>query len=57
MKGLAQVSKWLMLVDLQLNNHISVAGVTLEQPVHPGNDLCPAGEGTGCSYPCTGRVC
>lgn len=46
MEGLVQVSGWLVLVALKLNDHINTAGVTPEQPVHQGDDLCPARDGT-----------
>lgn len=34
-----------MSVTLELNNHTNTAGVTLEQPVCPGNELCLARDG------------
>ena len=35
----------------RLNGHINTAGVTPEQPVHQGDDLCPARDGTCGDWP------
>lgn len=41
---------WLALVALKLNDHVNATGVTPEQPVRQGDDLCPARDGT-CGEP------
>lgn len=40
-----------MLVTLKLNDHINTAGITPEHPVHQGDDLCPARDGTRSDWP------
>lgn len=41
----------LVSVTSELNNHMNIAGVTLEHPVRPGDELCLARDGTGGDCP------